>query len=171
LSEVARDNNRSLQAGAIATHQIGALAPSHMSHVNLMAHGVWGTKNRYPFLTNELRREVCAHITENAKTKGIHIDTINGHTDHLHALMSLKPDISISTQMQLIKGESTHWINLNKSLKIHFGWASEYFAESVNPHELDRIRAYINNQEEHHRRISFKEEYEDLLKGITCLKG
>ena len=86
-----------------------------------MVHGVWGTKNRQPVLTTEIRKKLCAHIKENAKTKGIYIDTINGHIDHLHALMSMKTDISMSTQMQLIKGESAHWINQNQLLKNHFG--------------------------------------------------
>ena len=78
--------------------------------------------------------------------------------------MSLKRDLSIATQMQLIKGECAHWINASKLIKNQFGWSDEYFAESVSPSELDGVRAYIKNQEEHHRRISFKEEYEKLLK-------
>ena len=142
-----------------------------MSHVNIMVHGVWGTKNRYPYLTKELKEKVCNHIRENAKTKGIYIDTINGHHDHLHSLMSLKPDLSISTQMQLIKGESSNWLNRNELLRSHFGWASEYYAESVSPDQIERVRAYINNQEEHHRKMTFQQEYEQFIKGLTFLNG
>ena len=142
-----------------------------MSYVNLMVHAVWGTKNRHAVLFPEVKKKVCDHIKENARSKGIFVDTINGHTDHLHSLMSLKRDLSLSTQMQLIKGESAHWINLNKLTKSHFGWADEYYAESVAPCDLDNVRAYINNQEEHHRKITFKEEYERLLKGLDLLNG
>ena len=134
-----------------------------MSHTNIMVHAVWGTKNRYPFLTGDIKQKVCNHIRENALTKGIFIDSINGDTDHLHSLMGLKRDLSIATQVQLIKGESAHWINSNKLIKNHFGWSDEYFVESVSPRELDGVRAYIKNQEEHHRKIPFKEEYEKLM--------
>jgi REP element-mobilizing transposase RayT len=142
-----------------------------MSHTNIMVHAVWGTKNRYPFLTPEIKQKLCNHIRENARKKGIHIDTINGHTEHMHSLMGLKRDLSIATQMQLIKGESAYWSNLNKLFKNHFGWADEYFAESVSPSQLDGVRAYIRNQEEHHRKISFKEEFEELLKTLEFCQG
>jgi len=82
-----------------------------------MVHAVWGTKNRQHILSPDLRSKVCSHIKENAKTKGIDIDSINGHTDHLHSLMSLSPELSISTQMQLIKGKTSHWINANQLLR------------------------------------------------------
>ncbi len=74
-----------------------------MSHTNIMIHAVWGTKNRHPFLTTDIKQKVCNHIKENASTKGIFIDSNNGDTDHLHSLMSLKRDLSIATQMQSIK--------------------------------------------------------------------
>lgn len=137
-----------------------------MSYVNISVHAVWGTKNRRPILNNELRKQVCDHIKQNGKSQGIFIDTIDGHTDHLHSLMSLRADLSIKEQMQLIKGESSHWINESSLVKDHFGWASEYFAESVSPKNMDRVRAYINNQQDHHRKISFQEEYDNFLKGI-----
>jgi REP element-mobilizing transposase RayT len=119
---------------------------------------VWGTKNRRPILNNELCQQVCEHIKQNAKSQGIFIDTINGHTDHLHTLMSLRADLCIKDQMQLINGESSHWINESNLVKDHFGWASEYFVESVSPDQMPLVRAYINNQQEHHRKITFQEE-------------
>src|SRR4249920_2872295 len=116
---------------------------SVMSHTNIMVHAVWGTKNRYPFLTPDVKQKVCNHIKENARNKGIFIDSINGDTDHLHSLMGLKRDLSIATQMQLIKGECAHWINSNRLIKNQFGWSDEYFAESVSPGDLNGVRAYI----------------------------
>ena len=135
-----------------------------MSYTNIMVHAVWGRKSRYPYLTPHIKQQVCKHIRENALTKGIHIDSINGDADHLHSLMALKRDLSIATQMQLIKGECAYWINSNNLIKNKFGWADEYFAESVSPKDLDRVRAYIKIQEQHHHKISFQEEYEQLLK-------
>ena len=135
-----------------------------MSYVRIWIHAVWGTKNRYPYLTNPIRREVIAHIKENAKSKEIYIDTINGYTEHLHCLISLNAEVGISKVMQLIKGESAYWINRQKITDPAFEWADEYFAISVSESVLDRVRAYINNQEAHHSKIGFKQEYEKFMR-------
>ena len=129
-----------------------------------MIHAVWGTKNRYPFLTNDTRQKVIDHIKENAKTKQIYIDSINGHNDHLHCLFGLNADMSISKVMQLIKGESAFWVNKEKFTKTKFEWADEYFAVSVSESTIDKVRTYINNQDEHHKKITFTQEYETFVK-------
>lgn len=125
-----------------------------------MIHAVWSTKNRYPFLVNDTRQKVIDHIKENAITKQICIDTINGSDDHIHCLFGLNADISISKVMQLIKGESAFWINKQKLTKTKFEWADEYFAVSVSESIIDKVRTYINNQEDHHKKITFTQEYE-----------
>jgi putative transposase len=66
--------------------------------------------------------------------------------------------------MQLIKGECPFWINKEKLTKSKFEWANEYFAVSVSESILDRVRAYIDNQEEHHKKITFEQEYEDFIR-------
>ena len=134
-----------------------------MSYVRIWIHAVWGTKNRHPYLTNPIRREVIAHIKENATGKDIYIDTINGYTEHLHCLISLSADVGISKVMQLIKGESAFWINRQKITQQRFEWADEYFAISVSESVLDKVRTYINNQEAHHSKIGFKQEYEKFM--------
>jgi len=95
-----------------------------MSFVKIMVHAVWPTYCRRPLLANGVREKVCAHIRENAKTKNIRIDTINGHHDHMHCLTELNPELTIGDQIQLIKGESSHWVN-NKTdlLRQHFSCA------------------------------------------------
>ena len=93
----------------------------------------------------------------------IYIDTINGYTEHLHCLISLSADVGISKVMQLIKGESAFWINRQKITPQRFEWADEYFAISVSESVLDRVRAYINNQEAHHSKVGFKQEYEKFM--------
>jgi putative transposase len=79
-----------------------------MSYVRAWVHAVWGTKNREPFLTKEVRAQVLRHIRENAREKEIYIDKLNGHTDHLHCLFGLNADITIAKTLQLIKGESAY---------------------------------------------------------------
>ena len=134
-----------------------------MSYVKVMIHTVWGTKNHYNFLTPEIKQKVISHIKENAKTKQIFIDTINGHNDHVHCLFGLNADTSISKTLQLIKGESAHWINKNKITKLKFEWADEYYAASVSESVIDKVKEYINKQEEHHKKKTYTQEYEKFL--------
>ena len=142
-----------------------------MAFVKVWIHAVWGTKNREPVLENGILESVCDHIKENGKLKGIFIESINGYSDHLHCLMLLNADTSISKQMQLIKGESSFWINKNKIIKGKFEWADEYFASSVSEDKLDIARAYILNQQEHHKKVTFKDEYEKFLKHFGFDQG
>jgi len=135
-----------------------------MPFVKVYIHFVWSTKNRYPYLnTRELRVKVWNHIRENAKAKGIFIDFINGYTDHCHCLISLGTDQTIQKVMQLIKGESSFWINKNKLTIDKFEWQDEYFAVSVSESMVDKVRDYIKNQEEHHRKKTFQEEYDEFI--------
>ena len=135
-----------------------------MPFVKVMIHAVWGTKNRYPFLTKEIKQKVIAHIKENAKRKEIFIDRLNGHTEHLHCLFRLNADITIAKALQLIKGESAFWINREQITNDKFEWANEYFAASVSESQLDKVRAYIDHQQEHHQKVTFQYEYDQILK-------
>ncbi|MES2265256.1 MAG: IS200/IS605 family transposase [Bacteroidota bacterium] len=82
-----------------------------MSFVKIWVHLVFSTKNRHPWLDKELRHKLHQHIIENCKEKDIFLQAINGYTDHIHCLLSLGKDQSISKLAQLIKGESSYWIN------------------------------------------------------------
>lgn len=134
-----------------------------MSFVKVMIHAVWGTKNRYPFLTKEVREKLISHIKENAKTKQIYIDRLDGHTEHLHCLFGLNTDTSIAKTLQLLKGESAFWINKQQLTASKFEWADEYFAVSVSESIVDKVRAYIDGQEEHHKKVTFTQEYEEFI--------
>jgi putative transposase len=140
-----------------------------MSYVNVMLHLVWCTKDRQPLLTAKVKPTILNHILQNAKTKGIFIDTLEGHLDHLHALIGLNAEMSVSKVMQLIKGESSFWINREQLFNHAFEWAVDYFAISVSPSSLEQVRFYIRNQEHHHKKISFKHEYEQLKKHCESL--
>ena len=134
-----------------------------MPYTKITIHAVWGTKNRTPFLTSEIRSKIIGHIKENAAAKGIYIDRINGYTDHLHCLFGLNADMSLSKAMQLIKGESAFWLNKQRITGSKFEWADEYFASSVSESALDKVRSYIERQEEHHKKKSFADEYRAFL--------
>nr|WP_231131677.1 transposase [Flavobacterium hydrophilum] len=98
-----------------------------------------------------------------AKEKGIYVDFINGYSDHCHCLISLGADQHIQKIMQLIKGESSFWINKNQLTKEKFEWQDEYFAVSVSESIIDKVRDYIKNQETHHATKTFQEEYDEII--------
>jgi len=135
-----------------------------MPFVKVYLHCVWSTKNRIPYLDSiGLRQKVWNHIRENAIQKGIFIDFINGYSDHCHCLISLGVDQNIQKVIQLIKGESSFWINKNELIKEKFQWQEEYFAVSVSESVLDKVRDYIKNQETHHKKKTFQEEYDEFI--------
>lgn len=134
-----------------------------MPHIKVWIHFVWSTKNRTPLLTEEIRPKVFAHIKENAREKDIFIDHIGGYTDHVHCLISLGTNQTIEKVIQLIKGESSFWINKNKLCKDKFAWQEEYFGVSVSESLVSKVRSYIKNQEVHHKHKTFDEEYEEFM--------
>jgi REP element-mobilizing transposase RayT len=134
-----------------------------MSHVKIWIHAVWGTKNHERILNKDARKQLFQHIRENAKEKQIYIDFINGDTDHIHCLLALNADMTIAKVIQLLKGEAAYWANKNSLLKSKLEWADEYFAVSVSESMIDKIRDYIKNQEEHHKKMTFKDEYEKFI--------
>jgi REP element-mobilizing transposase RayT len=104
------------------------------------------------------------HIKQNAPTKKIYIDRVNGYYDHVHCLLSLGSNQTIEKTAQLIKGESSFWFNNKSSLNApKLDWQDEYFAVSVSESDLARVRAYIDKQEKHHRKKTFKEEYDEFV--------
>jgi putative transposase len=134
-----------------------------MSNVKIWIHLIFSTKHRQPFLSKNIRYEIFNHILENCKLKGISLKTINGHTDHVHCLISLGKDQNIAEVTQLIKGESSFWINKNKMVNGKFKWQNDYFAISIGEKDVPRVMYYIQNQEEHHSKKSFGEEVAEFL--------
>jgi len=143
-----------------------------MAFVRIWVHVVWRTKSSSKVLTIDKRGKLFEHIRENAVKKQIFVDTINGHLDHVHCLLGLNADMSISKTMQLIKGEAAFWANKENLISPKLEWGDEYFASSVSESMLDKVRVYINNQEDHHKKVSFQEEYDLFIQKyghiITC---
>lgn len=144
-----------------------------MSYVKIWIHCVWGTKKRLSFLNSGNEWEIFNHIKSNAKEKGIYLDHINGDKEHLHCLISMTAKQNISEIMQLIKGESSFWINKNKLSVGKFEWADEYYAVSVGESQIDNVRKYIKNQKEHHKRKTWDEECNEFFEkyGFEKFKG
>ena len=135
-----------------------------MPFVKVYIHFVWSTKNREPFLeTKEIRDKVWFHIKDNAQKKGIFIDFVNGYSQHCHCLVSLGIDQTIQKTIQMIKGESSFWINKEGLTKSKFEWQDEYYAVSVSESMIEKVRNYIKNQELHHNTHSYVDEIDNLI--------
>jgi putative transposase len=134
-----------------------------MSSIKILVHCVWTTKNRIPFLRDQIRETVISHIRENAKKKGVFIDHINGYYQHLHALISMGGKQNISEIMQKIKGESSFWINKNNLTRLKFQWQDDFYAVSIGMDHQENLREYIRNQVQHHRIASFEDEINNLI--------
>ncbi|NVO01625.1 MAG: IS200/IS605 family transposase [Bacteroidetes bacterium] len=135
-----------------------------MSYTRILLHAVWATKDRKKYLIKENKNLLCNHIHEYCKTKDIHLININGFENHLHCLISMSSGQNIATIMNLIKGESSFWANKNLILNEKFGWQDDYFAVSVSQSHVNIVNDYINSQEEHHRKKTFQEEYDEFIK-------
>ena len=135
-----------------------------MSWVRVYIHMVFSTKNREPFLNSkELRKQVFQHIKKNADEKGIWLDCVNGWQEHAHCLISLGKEQTISKVAQLIKGESSFWINQNKLTENKFIWQDDYWVVGVSESHLKSVREYIHNQEVHHSKKTFTDEVNGLM--------
>ncbi|MDD2284844.1 MAG: IS200/IS605 family transposase [Paludibacter sp.] len=135
-----------------------------MPFIKVYIHFVWSTKNRYPYLsTLELRKKVWKHIHKNAEKKEIFVDFVGGYDDHCHCLVSLKDTQTIRKIVQLIKGESSYWINKELFLEEKFEWQDEFWAVSVSESNIEKVRNYIRNQEKHHAKKSWNDEYREFV--------
>lgn len=134
-----------------------------MPMIKIWIHLVWATKSRKPLLDKSIRQKVWQHMRINALEKQIHVDFINGHIDHVHCLISLNAYQTIAKTVQLIKGESSFCINKNNLCSEKFEWQDDYFAVSVSESGVNVVREYIKNQEAHHAKKTFQQEYEEFI--------
>jgi REP element-mobilizing transposase RayT len=135
------------------------------SFTNLIYHIVFSTKNRKPLITDSVRDrlyEYCGGIIRNQG--GIAL-AINGMQDHLHVLARLRPDKALSSVLRDLKANSSGWMHNVFPEVDDFSWQNGYGAFTVSASQIERVRLYIENQEEHHRRVgSFRDEFIKLLR-------
>ena len=115
-----------------------------------------------PQWEERLRLYITA-IVQNHKHKMI---AINNMPDHLHFFIGLHPNQSVSNMMQLVKGDSSKWINEEKLTKRKFHWQDGYGAFTYSRSQIDSVASYIHNQKEHHKKVSFIDEYQKMLKSF-----
>lgn len=135
-----------------------------MLYVKIWVHLVFSTKERIPFISKDIRNEIYQHIIQNCKSKNIFLQSINGHDEHIHCLISLGKDQTISKIAQLIKGESSFWVNKHNICQGKFAWQDDYFAVSVSESQVESVISYIKNQEIHHLKRTFAEEVDEFMR-------
>lgn len=134
-----------------------------MPYTKLWVHMMWSTKNRIPLINEKLKPQLLQHIKDNSIKKNFYIDFQNCVNDHIHILINQHPDQKLSDVIRLIKGESSYWVNHNNLLKVKFEWQDEYIAVSVSESIVNKVREYIKNQEEHHKKLTFMDEYNEFI--------
>lgn len=134
------------------------------THTQLLYHFVFVTKHREPTMVPDQKKRLFAYLHQLLTNKNCHLYRINGVEDHLHILTHVHPTIAVSSLVKDIKLAADDLIKRENIFPMFKGWQDGYGAFSESIKEKDRLINYIKNQEEHHRKISFWDEYKALLK-------
>jgi REP element-mobilizing transposase RayT len=135
-----------------------------MSYVSSYHHCVFSTKERRPLITPQLRERLWPFLGGIARRNTMKAIEVGGVADHVHILLSLPSTMPTSKAVQFIKGGSSKWIHETFPEHRLFSWQEKYGAFSVSVSLLDDVIEYIRKQEEHHRKMTFQEEFISLLK-------
>jgi REP element-mobilizing transposase RayT len=133
------------------------------TYTNLLTHALFSTKDRRPIIKPEIKSDLYAYmggIIASLRGKPV---LINGPKDHVHVLFVLPASLSLSDLMEKLKANSSKWA-AKRWPTLRFSWQTGYTAFSVSQSKLGEVKAYISNQEEHHRKRTYQEEVVALLR-------
>lgn len=119
---------------------------------------VFAVKYREALIQEEWKSELCAVIGNLIQDAGCKTLIVNGTKDHVHCFLGQKPAISVSEIMQSVKAKSSKWVNESGKLAHKFNWQAGYGCFSYSHLPVDHVYRYIENQEQHHKKMSFREE-------------
>ena len=131
----------------------------------LWTHLIFSTKNRFPFLSDKtIRLDMHSYLAKMLREQDCETLIVNGVEDHVHALFALSRTRAIANVVKEIKRTSSGWLKQLSPKLSKFHWQGGYGAFSVSQSNLDEVIRYIENQEEHHKRVTFQDEYRAFLK-------
>lgn len=130
---------------------------------NVLLHIIFSTKQRRPFITPNIESELYAYITTLVSAQGSYMHKIGGIEDHIHLLVTLPRTISISTLLEELKKNSSKWIKSKGNQFRDFSWQKGFGAFSVSITHQKAVEKYIATQKDHHKTISFQDEFRKLL--------
>jgi REP element-mobilizing transposase RayT len=134
------------------------------TYTQIHIHFVFAVKHRNAVINDSWKEELYKYIAGIIRNNEHKLIAIGGMPDHIHILIGVRPSQSISDLMQDVKGNSSKWINEKRYLNTKFEWQEGYGAFSYSKSQINDVVNYINNQETHHAKKSFKEEYLEILK-------
>ena len=133
------------------------------SLVKVLVHIVFSTQKRVPMIDPTLTADLYPYMAGIVRNKRATLLALGGMPDHVHALIRLKADLSLSDTVRALKAVSSKWLHEKRDPIPDFAWQEGYAAFSVSPSREPAVKSYILNQEAHHHRASFEEELLDLL--------
>ena len=133
------------------------------TYTQIHLHTVFSVKNRESLIGKQWKEELYKYITGIVQNHNHKLLVINGMPDHLHLFLGLRPYQSLSALMQKIKGDSAEWINKKKLVPGRFSWQEGFGAFSISKSHVNHVIQYIHDQEIHHKKKTFLEEYKELL--------
>ena len=133
------------------------------TYTQIYLHVVFTVKRRQNLIENNWKEELHKYICGIVNSKKQKVYAIGGVADHVHILISLKPNITVSDLVRDIKSNSSKWINEKGLSRGKFQWQEGFGAFSHAQSQLSTVITYINNQEQHHKKKTFKDEYVELL--------
>ena len=129
----------------------------------IIVHVVFSTKDRAPVLVGDVRPKLHAYMAACVRALGCECTRVGGTEDHVHLGIRLSRTLSVAALVQDVKRLSTKWVKKQTTALAAFAWQRGYGAFSTGPDRESALVRYIDNQEEHHRELSFKDEFERLL--------
>jgi putative transposase len=133
------------------------------TYTQLYIHSVFAVKFRQAMISPNWDDRLRHYITAIVQNNGHKMISINNMPDHMHLFIGLNPEQSISRIMQQVKGDSSEWINKERLTERKFNWQSGYGAFSYAKSQINNVATYIENQQEHHRKKTFLDEYQKML--------
>lgn len=134
------------------------------SLVKNYVHITFSTKNRQPLIDNSINEELYSYLGGICRNLECNPILVGGHLNHIHILCLLSRKIALMKLVEKVKAYSSKWIKTKGQQYKNFYWQNGYGGFSVNPLDIDIVKNYILNQDEHHKKLSFKDEYVAFLK-------
>ncbi len=137
-----------------------------MAHTfaNLLTHLIFSTKAREPFIASDLKPDLLAYMGGIVRELGGKTVAANSMPDHVHMLLWLPPGLAVADALRIVKTNSSRWVHRTRTRLRGFGWQTGYGAFSVSQSNAPSVVKYIREQEQHHRLVSFQEEFVGFLK-------
>jgi len=131
---------------------------------SILVHLIFSTKNREPFITPAIEPELHPYVAKILRELKSPSLALNGTSDHIHVLFALSRVITVAELVEEVKTNSSKWIKTKGRDFKNFHWQRGYGAFSVGQSDVEAVKRYIHNQKEHHKRVTFQDEYQEYLK-------